>query len=79
MSTVKTQTSALPSQDVPRPPGQTFPRLSVEVTTDEHEVLQRTARAAANLSGKPLREWLFDAIREKLQRDAPNLLKEGKK
>ena len=50
------------------PDAERFPRLTIEVhPEDEHTI--RRAKSAAVLRGEPLREWLMEAIRQRLARD----------
>jgi hypothetical protein len=50
------------------PVGARFPRLTIEVHPEDERLVRR-ARSAAVLRGEPLREWLLEAIRQRLARD----------
>lgn len=67
---------SVPSVEVPRRPGETYPRLSIELVTAEEQQLSREALAAAALQGRARREWVLEAMREKLERDRTK--KEGR-
>lgn len=62
---MKTATTGLLST-VPRKPGETYPRLSVELVTPDERDLPWRIREAAAAKRMTLREWLLDAVREKL-------------
>ena len=52
-----------------RPEGVRPTRFTFEVYDAETETLLRRARAAAALRGEPFREWLFRAMRERLEHE----------
>jgi hypothetical protein len=62
----------LPTADVAkrkRPEGERVERLSVEYYGEEEVTLVRRVRAHVALRGARMREWVLDAVREKMERE----------
>lgn len=52
-----------------RPPGHNYPRLSIELVSDEERGIPWLVRTHAVARHTTVRQWVLDAIREKLERE----------
>ena len=62
----------LPTADVAkrkRPEGERVERLSIEYYGEEEVTLVRRVRAHVALRGERMREWVLEAVREKMERE----------
>jgi hypothetical protein len=62
----------IPTADVAkrkRPEGERVERLSIEYYGEAEVALVRRVRAHVALRGARMREWVLDAVKEKMERD----------